>query len=311
MRRRSFLALASALSSGVMAQPIDLSGGGPVEITARDGIEWRREENVVIARGNAQAVRDGVTINADRLIARYRPKSGTPQQPPAQNQDPGAMGGSSEIYRVEAEGNVVIFTATDRATGDRAVYDMDQSVMVMTGRDLSLTTPDQHLTARDSLEYWSARRMAVARGEAVVTTTEDRTIRADVLVGHFRPDDAAARPSRPATGGGPATPGRETSKVDRVEAFGNVEVRTQLEVLRGDRGFYVPDEQIARVAGNVRITRGQNQLNGSLAEANLKTGVSRLLAGPGARVQGMIVQEDGSLPAPGPQPTGVPQGRRR
>ncbi len=308
MNRRSFLALASALSGGVMAQPIDLSGGGPVEITARDGIEWRREENVVIARGNAQAVREGVTINADRLIARYRPKSGTQPQQPARSQDPGAMGGSSEIYRVEAEGNVVIFTDTDRATGDRAVYDIDQAVMVMTGRDLSLTTPDQHLSARDSLEYWSARRMAVARGEAVVTTSEDRTIRADVLVGYFRPADTPARPAQPAAGG--AQP-RETNKVDRVEAFGNVEVRTQEEVLRGDRGFYVPDQQIARVAGNVRITRGQNQLNGSLAETNMKTGVSRLLAGPGARVQGMIIQEEGGLPAPGPQPTGVPQGRRR
>src|SRR5690606_23528953 len=130
---------------------------GPVEITARAGIEWRREENVVLARGNAQAVREGVTINADRLTARYRPRSGAAPQAPAPSQDPGAMSGSSEIYRVEAEGNVVIFTDTDRATGDRAVYDMDQAVMVMTGRDLSLTTPDQHLSARDSLEYWSAR----------------------------------------------------------------------------------------------------------------------------------------------------------
>lgn len=301
MKLRLLAALFLAVAGAAMAQPIDLSGGGPVEITARDGIEWRRDESMVIARGNARAVRDGVTVDADRLIARYRPKAGAAATPAPQVQGPGLEQGSSEIWRLEAEGNVVIFTDTDRATGERAIYDMDQGVLVMTGSNLSLTTPDQHLTARDSLEYWTARRMAVARGEAVATTSDDRTIRADVLVAYFQPKGAGA----------PGQAADEAGKVERVEAFGNVEVRTPEEVLRGDRGFYVAETRIARVAGNVRITRGRNQLNGSLAETDMATGVSRLLAGPGARVQGMIVQEDSGIPAPGPQPTGVPRARQR
>lgn len=315
MKRRATLLLLAALPLAARAQPIDLTTGGPVEITARDGIEWRRDDSMVIARGNARAVREGVTVEADRLIARYRPRSGTQPAPAstAAAPDSGMMGGANEIYRVEAEGNVVIFTETDRAVGDRAVYDMDQAVMVLTGRDISLTSTDQRITARDSLEYWSGKRMAVARGEAVATDAEDHTIRADVLVGHFRP----AAPA-----GQPAQPDAQAGKMERVEAFGNVEVRTADEVLRGDRGFYSPDDQIARVAGNVRITRGQNQINGPLAEANLRTGVSRMLSVPGGRVQGVIVQEEGgpalggpglggSVPAPGPQPTGVPQRQRR
>src|SRR6185295_1099775 len=55
------------------AQGIDMSQGGPVDVTATDGIEWRQAEQVVIARGNARAVRAGVTVDSDRLLARYRP----------------------------------------------------------------------------------------------------------------------------------------------------------------------------------------------------------------------------------------------
>ena len=47
--------LALALPIPTQAQPLDLSGGGPVEVTATDGIEWRQNEQVVVARGNAKA----------------------------------------------------------------------------------------------------------------------------------------------------------------------------------------------------------------------------------------------------------------
>ena len=60
------------------AQAIDMSQGGPVDITANDGIEWRQADQVVVARGNARAVRDGTTVDGARLLARYRPRAGTP-----------------------------------------------------------------------------------------------------------------------------------------------------------------------------------------------------------------------------------------
>jgi lipopolysaccharide export system protein LptA len=39
-----------------------MTQGGPIEITATDGIEWRQQEQVVIARGAARAVRDAVPL---------------------------------------------------------------------------------------------------------------------------------------------------------------------------------------------------------------------------------------------------------
>jgi len=238
--------LALAVPARAPAQGIDLSQGGPVDITATDGIEWRQGEQVVIARGNARAVKQGVTVDADRLLARYRQPPGRQGQP-APPAEPG-LGGGGEIWRLEAEGQVRIKTATDTARGDRAVYDIDQAVLVLTGRDLGLTSGTQEVTAKDSLEYWSAKRMAVARGGAVVTdSAEGRRITADTVVAYFLDDAAPAGGATPASAGdarpaaAPAgrvqTPeGRDVpgaGKLDRVEAFGNVEIRTPTDVVRG------------------------------------------------------------------------------
>lgn len=299
----SRLALAAVLTIGLagtaLAQGIDLSQGGPVDVTATDGIEWRQAEQVVIARGNARAIRGNVTVDADRLLARYRPSAkqqaqaqAAPHPAPAAPAE-AAIGGSSEIWRLEAEGHVKISTPTDVARGDRAVYDVDQAVLVLTGRDLSLTTQQQVITARDSLEYWSQRRMAVARGNAtVVDSPENRRITADTLVAYFLEGPGQQQPAaRTAAAAGNA--GREevpgAGRIDRVEAFGNVEIRTVTDVVRGDRGVYSPATGMARLLGDVRITRGDNQLNGREAIVNMRTGVARLVSSPGVRVQGLIV----------------------
>jgi lipopolysaccharide export system protein LptA len=72
---RALLALLPLLLSlPSAAQNLDMTQGGPIEITSEDGIEWRQQEQVVIARGAARAVREGVAVDADRLIARYRPR---------------------------------------------------------------------------------------------------------------------------------------------------------------------------------------------------------------------------------------------
>jgi lipopolysaccharide export system protein LptA len=324
------------MATPVAAQQIDMSHGGPIAVTATDGIEWHQVQQEVIAVGDAKAVRDNVTVTADRLIAWYRKKAGeSGAAQPAQPTQGGLTGdtdtGGNEVYRVQAEGNVHIFTQTDQVWGDEATYDLDQAVLVITGRNLKLTTPTQMLTARDDLEYWSQRHMAVARGDAVAITNDGRRLQGDTLVA-YTTEGSATPPSGSPTGsqagtpagtpvatqvaaktGAPATastssqdPLTSSGKLQKVEAYGHVVVRTVTDTVTGDRAVYVPDTGIARVAGKVRITRGQNQLDGSEAEVDLKTGISHLLAGNKGRVQGLVVQNDqtaqpGAKPAP-PQP---------
>jgi len=328
------------------AQPLDLTQGGPITVTAHDNIEWHQAEQEVIALGDARAVRGNVTVSADRLIAFYRKKAqpdasttgtpagaqvgthaGTPArgamaQPVAAHtvatqtvpgQPAAAQSGiagdtdsaGTEIYRLRAEGHVQIFTPTDHAQGDVAVYDIDQAVLVMTGHDLRLTTPNEVLTSRDTMEYWPQKHMAVARGNAVVVTKDARRVAADVLVAYTTDTSApgaaqGAAPTKPKTAPPTTTatpPGGNddlaaSGKLEKVEAFGHVSVRTPTDTAIGDRAVYVPDSGIARLADNVRITRGQNQLDGQQAEVNMKTGIARLLRGNADRVTGLVVPND-------------------
>ncbi|WP_407927070.1 LptA/OstA family protein [Acetobacter garciniae] len=231
-----------------------------------------------------------------------------PAPPAAQNGAPAPApggddqdSGANEIFRLEAIGHVHIFTQTDQAWGDKAIYDMDQAVLVMTGNALKLTTPQDVLTARDSMEYYSQTRISIGRGNATVTTNDHRQIRADVLVGYSAPPAPAgqngqaeqtAKPEQKQDASSdPLTNG--SGKLEKVNAFGHVWVRTQTEVVTGERGVYVPDTGIARVVGNVHITRGPNQIQGNAAIINMHTGLATMTEQPGGRVSGVVVPNNG------------------
>jgi len=305
------------LAATARAQQLDLSHGGPVDITSRDGIEWRQAEREVIARGDARAIRNSVTVTADRLIAWYRKRgeNGATEAPaPAAGLAADTSTEGNEVYRLQAEGNVHIFTQTDQAQGDKATYDLDQAVLVMTGRNLKLTTPNDVITARDDLEYWPQKHMAVARGNAVVVTTDAKRVAADTLVAYTTdaPPPEAKPPATRASAKPADDPLASSGRLQRVEAFGHVSVRTPTDTVTGDRGVYVPDTGMARLGGNVQITRGQNQLNGAEADVNMKTGIATLVATHAGRVHGLVVPNDegnkslGGNPAAGGGKAGSP-----
>ena len=309
MIRAALVLACLAMPSFARAQALDLSKGGPIDVTSQNGMELNQPEQMVIANGDARAVRGNVTVTADRLIARYRRKAATAAaaSPTGSPLDTG----STEVYRLEAEGNVKMFTPTDLAVGDRAVYDIDQAVLLLTGDALTITTPQQVMTARDTMEYWSQKHMAVGRGLATVTTTDGRRISADTLVAYTQAP-ASTPGTKPATqpptsGKPPADPLGASGKLERVEGFGNVEIRTASEIVRGDRGVYVSDTGIARLEGNVRITRGQNFITGNEALVNMRTGISTLVQAPGRRVQGLVVPNEAAPKEGSPSSTPAPK----
>ena len=73
-----------------------------------------------------------------------------------------------------------------------------------------------------------------------------------------------------------------------MEAFKNVLVSTPEEIIRATRGLYDIQTGIVVLKGSVKITRGKNQLNGDLAEVNLKTGISRLFSSDSRKVRGIF-----------------------
>jgi lipopolysaccharide export system protein LptA len=244
----------------------------PIEITAEKGLEWRQKEERYIARGNAKAVQGTSAVYADTLIAYYRQ----------------VAGGATEIYRIDAEGNVRIASPTETAYGDIGVYYIKKGELVLKGKALKLVTASEIITARDSLEYFEQKNLAVARGNAMTKSRKkggSRTIRADVLSADF------------ASGAGGTSKGG-AKQLERIRAFGNVIITRPDEISRGSRGIYYPNRDIANLEGNVRITRGQNQINGERAVVNFRTGISRLLGGTGkAPVKALIVPNGTTAPA--------------
>ncbi len=245
-----------------VAQSLGFGSGNdaPIQIEADDGIEWQRQNKLYIARGNASAKQGGTTVEADSLVAFYR-ESAT---------------GDNEIYRIDADGNVRIYSEDETATAEKAVYDVFNGVLVLTGEQVQLDTQEDRIVAKESLEYYEQDRLAVARGDALAIR-EDRRVKADVLMAHFKEDAG----------------GERASQIDRIEAVGGVVISTATDVAQATHGDYSPDTGLATLSGDVRITRGDNQLNGEYGEVDLNTGVSRMLndpkSGGDGRVKGLFM----------------------
>jgi lipopolysaccharide export system protein LptA len=286
------------------AQSLGFGGGSgatpvPINITSSNGIAWNQTAHTVTAMGDAKAVRGKVTVTSDQLVAHYHPKPGTavaPKDGVPKDGAPkdGALGGldsgSSEISQLDAIGHVHIFTATDQAFGDLAVFHMARHELVLTGQHLKLITPKDVVTAKDAIQYWSEEHKAVAIGDALIVTDDHRSIAADTLTGYFVASGAAPSGTKPG-----ADPDDQASKLRKVVAVGHVVVRTATDIATGDRGVYRPATGIAILTGDVHITRGPNELSGQKGQVNMKTGIATLMAAPGHRVEGLILPD--SAPA--------------
>ncbi|HQT39948.1 MAG TPA: LptA/OstA family protein [Acidocella sp.] len=304
----SVLAIATAHAQGQAGSSANSGAPAPIQITAKQGIEWRQSDQEVIATGSAQAVRGDVTVHADRLIAHYRKKASPngaaadaagkpPANPAASDPESVLNNGNSEIYEIEAVGNVHISTPTDNAYGDHAVYNMDDAVLVLTGQHLKLTTPHDVITAQDSIEYYSVKRQAIARGHALIVADDGRSIAADTIIGYLAPPPASGK-AAPASATKPAnSPDMlgQAGKLQKVDAIGHVVIHTPNQTATGNSGVYLPGPDVARLGGNVHIISGPNQLNGSDALVNMRTGVATLLAAPGGQVAGTVTPNSAPL----------------
>jgi len=274
----------------------------PIAISATSGIEWQQDAQVYVARGNAVAKRGTTEVYADTLTAHYRPSK--------------VAGSETEIYRLNADGHVTIKGETQTVVGDQAVWDVDQQMGIVTGKALKLTTTTDVVTARDSLEWYDQKQVAVARGDAVAVRENVKRVRADVLTAHMTKDKVKPAEAGPALGpakpapstltpkpkvltGSPGT-GDESSRISRIDAQGNVIVSTATDIGRGDYGVYNADTGLVTLLGNVTITRGDNAIRGQYAVVDLNNNLSRMMptAGkpdsPASRVEGLFVRQDQS-----------------
>jgi lipopolysaccharide export system protein LptA len=253
------------------------AGQGPIDVTADESLEYHQSDKAYVARGNAVAKRGDRTIYADTLTVYYRDIPNTSQ---------------TEAWRYVADGHVRVTTPTQTVVGDHGVYDLDTKTVVMTGQGLKLTAPAEVVTARDSLEWYDDKQIAVARGDALAVRESphgERRMRGDVLVAQVA-----------------QAPG-ESQRISRVDGEGHVVVTAPNQVGTGDKGVYNVDTGIATLAGHVTLARGDNTLVGDYGVVDTDKGVSRMLPRPPTaqdtthgRVQGYIMPKkktEGAVPA--------------
>jgi lipopolysaccharide export system protein LptA len=102
-----------------------------------------------------------------------------------------------------------------------------------------------------------------------------RQIGGDLMTGHF---------DRLADG---------SLKLSRIEAEGNITVKTKNTFARSQKGDYDLVKDVMTLTDDVRITQGENQFNGERAEVNVATGVSTLQAGSDGKVKSLIMPSSG------------------
>ena len=107
----------------------------PIEITA-DSLEVKQSENLAIFRGDVDAVQGDMLLRADLLFVHYRKDIDKSEEPC--------------IKRIDAEGNVFISSPNETAQGAKAIYNVDDQKIWVSGR--VILTQGDNIIEGDQLE---------------------------------------------------------------------------------------------------------------------------------------------------------------
>ncbi len=118
----ALLALIGSSLSNTRAFAQTNSGGGPIEISAKD-LVYDPEAGVSTLVGNASVSQDGAVLRAPRIRVTY---ARTPK------------GGTGAIDKVFTEGETFYVTATEKVRGDRAVFDAPANIVQFFGNVVAI-----------------------------------------------------------------------------------------------------------------------------------------------------------------------------
>jgi lipopolysaccharide export system protein LptA len=225
----------------------------PVTISAVKSLEWDRKAKTYTARQDVVATQGAANIHSDILVAHY---------------DEG-NGGKSDITTMDADGHVTINSAPYTAYGDHAVYNVKTGNAILTGKDLKIISTDSVLTAKDSIEFNSKENRMTAVGGPKAVKGDD-ILTADTMSAYFNKDDAGKMAA------------------DKITAKGHVVITTPTETATGDEGIYDVPTQKAVLTGKVRILQDKNWLEGTRADVDMVTGISRLSGEGNATTEGRV-----------------------
>jgi len=105
----------------------------PVQIEAEE-LEVRDKSGVATFSGNVKVVQGDTTMRSHSLVVHYEtPGDGQDKGKGAVKAATPGPGGSQQITRLEAKGEVIVVQKDQTATGDLGLFDMRTNVVTLTG----------------------------------------------------------------------------------------------------------------------------------------------------------------------------------
>lgn len=86
------------------------------------------------------------------------------------------------------------------------------------------------------------------------------------------------------------------SRINRIEASGNVYFVTPDQTIRGDRAVFTLSDSLVVMTGDVIVTQGQNVMTGGRLTYNVETGAVTMAGGAsanGGRIRGVFYPDSG------------------
>lgn len=125
-----------AAAQGSQSSGFQVSGDEPVRIEA-DVLEVFDEQGKAVFTGNVMAQQGEMTLHTVKLTVFYA-GGAMGREMDTEGGESGGAPQAQSIKRLDAEGDVVVTTKDQKATGDRAVFRMEENAVTLTG-DVVLT----------------------------------------------------------------------------------------------------------------------------------------------------------------------------
>ncbi len=218
----------------------------PVEISAKNSLEWDKNNNKYIAKEDVVVKYGDVNILAELLEAYY-------------DEDTSEL---NRISKIIVTDNVKITSDDYTAYGDRAIYDIQKSYITMTGKNLKIETPQENIIAKDKMEYDIVAKKFLAIGDANIIRGE-QILTADKIIAYFDNIDAKSN----------------NLEFKKAKAMGNVVIENGKEKIKGDKASYNALTKIVEITGKVVILEQENNsLQGAKVIIDLNSGISKIYA---------------------------------
>ena len=223
---------------------------GEIIIDSDDSLQWYKDEQKIVANGNAIAQKKDNILRGDILTAYYEK---------VQLEDETQK---NQIQRIISYGHVKLETPDSKGEGTYFEYNIPLKTAVFKGNPAKLENKMGEITATESITYYGAENKSVAIGD-VVAHNPDYTVYADKMISYFDEDKNGKK------------------RLNRVEIFATskpVKIINAQATVTGKRGTYFPIENKLKIFENVVLNQQGDILKGDFAETDLNTGISRLLA---------------------------------